>query len=196
MIDRSARSSCSATELASVSAVPPRRDVAAPSEIAARSVIWSRRSGRLRREKVALARKRAEAEPEARRDPCRRVPEEPNLLAALEGARVVLDGYLDRPYPSRTSFAASSQSKSKRSETNSTPSMHSVRKTLYIVNGSRSLCAVRDVEEPREHPVRRVHDRGRRSRISSITRIGWPGTWRQPSVKSTSPRADRLEQLG
>ena len=47
--------------------------------------------------------------------------------------------------------------------------------------------AVRHVEEPREHPVGRVHDLAT-LRISSITRTGWPGTWRHPSVKSTSPR--------
>src|SRR5262249_10044105 len=40
-------------------------------------------------------------------------------------------------WPRRTSLATSSQSKSKRFETNSRPSMQSRRNTLYMVKGSR-----------------------------------------------------------
>ena len=66
------------------------------------------------------------------------------------------------------SLATSSQSKSKRLLENVRPSMHSRRNTLYIVNGSRRLTPVREVEQAGEHPVGGVEQHARPSGLGEV----------------------------
>ena len=114
----------------------------------------------LRREKVALARKRAEAEPEACSNPCRWVTEETNLLAAVERAGVVFDRYLDgaisQPHELPRQLPVEIESVGdERDAFEALGPEHLEHRERVTEPG-----AVRHVEEPREHPMGHVHDPG------------------------------------